>query len=102
MLFYLYEDFCKQGAVGLAIWVPSVTNDSKEVEASEIASASRGYAVVSPSEDKNDDGIWRQAGHLELTVFGNSNDHEAIDSELFILEEMKVSSIFHLLVYRFY
>lgn len=90
-VFILPTSICKQGAVGLAIWVPSVTNESKETEATE--NSSRGYAAVSPSEDENKEGIWRRDGEgndLELSVVGNSSNHEAIGSELCILESMKV------------
>lgn len=90
-VFILPTSFCKQGAVGLAIWVPSVTNESKEAEATE--NSSRGYAAVSPSENENKEGIWRrdsEGNDLELSVVGNSSNHEAIGSELCILEAMKV------------
>lgn len=90
-VFILPIRFCKQGAVGLAIWVPSVTNESKEAEATE--NASRGYAALSPSENENKEGIWRRDGEgndLELSVVGNSSNHDPIGSELCILEAMKV------------
>ena len=84
-------EFCNQGAVGLAIWVPSVANQAKETEASDTRSPSRGYSFVTPVEDKNE-GIWRQTGDgdsLELSVIGNSSDNEAINDDV-LLEDLKV------------
>ncbi|XP_052207401.1 chloride channel protein CLC-f isoform X3 [Diospyros lotus] len=80
------------GAVGLAIWVPSVTKPSKEMEASDTRSLTRDYSPISHSEDKHN-GIWRRAGdrnELELSVLGNGENHEAFDEDS-ILEDLKVS-----------
>lgn len=84
--------FYGQGAVGLAIWVPSVTNQPKETEGSDTKSLSRGYSFLSPVEDKNEENTWRQTDvrdGLELSVMGNGGNHEAIDEDI-ILEDLKV------------
>ncbi|KAL6975112.1 hypothetical protein U1Q18_023907 [Sarracenia purpurea var. burkii] len=81
-----------KGAVGLAIWVPSVTNQSMENEAFDTRSSMRGYSALSPTGDKNR-GTWRQGGdenELELPVMGNNANLEAIDEDI-ILEDLKVS-----------
>ncbi|GMP51976.1 hypothetical protein CsSME_00017985 [Camellia sinensis var. sinensis] len=86
LLFELTKDYRillpLMGAVGLAIWVPSVTNQSKETEASDKRSLNRGYSALSPTEDKNEV-TWRQAE-------GNGENQEAIDEDI-ILEDLKVS-----------
>ncbi|KAB1214983.1 Chloride channel protein CLC-f [Morella rubra] len=96
LLFELTKDYRillpLMGAVGLAIWVPSVTNQAKESEASDTRSTVRGYSSVSPADDK-DEVIWRETGDgddLELSVLGNADDIEAISEEM-LLEELKVS-----------
>lgn len=96
LLFELTKDYRillpLMGAVGLAIWVPSVTNQSKETEGSDARSLSRGYSVLSPVEDKSDK-TWRRADgadDLELCIMGPGDNHEAIDEDI-ILEDLKVS-----------
>ncbi|KAL7217649.1 hypothetical protein ACSBR2_010983 [Camellia fascicularis] len=96
LLFELTKDYRillpLMGAVGLAIWVPSVTNQSKVTEASDKRSLNRGYSALSPTEDKNEV-TWRQAeggNNLELCVIGNGENQEAIDEDI-ILEDLKVS-----------
>lgn len=81
----------KQGAVGLAIWVPSVTNESKEGEALETKVATRGYSVLAPVVDKDSVGTWRRSDGdgLELSVMGSGGHHEHIEEELY-LENLKV------------
>ncbi|XP_059662308.1 chloride channel protein CLC-f [Cornus florida] len=98
LLFELTKDYMillpLMGAVGLAIWVPSVTNQSKENETSDAKSLPSGYSVLRPVEDKNE-GIWRQSGDandLELSVIRNSANNEAIDEDIF-LDELKVSQV---------
>ncbi|THF95425.1 hypothetical protein TEA_023035 [Camellia sinensis var. sinensis] len=99
LLFELTKDYRillpLMGAVGLAIWVPSVTNQSKETEASDKRSLNRGYSALSPTEDKNEV-TWRQAeggNNLELRVIGNGENQEAVDEDI-ILEDLK----FHMLL----
>lgn len=90
LLFELTKDYRillpLMGAVGLAIWVPSVANQSKEGD----GSVKGGYAMLSPV-DKFEN--WRQTGEsddLELCIMGPDDNHEAIDEDI-ILEDLKVS-----------
>ncbi|XP_022733128.1 chloride channel protein CLC-f isoform X2 [Durio zibethinus] len=64
------------GAVGLAIWVPSVTNQNKETEVSDTRNLARGYSSLYAAE--------------ELSVMEKASDHEAIDEDT-LLEELRVS-----------
>lgn len=96
LLFELTKDYRillpLMGAVGLAIWVPSVTNESKDTEPSDPKSSARNYSVISPVEDKNEEGIWGQAGEgkeMELSVVGNPSNCAGMDGEL-LLEDLKV------------
>ncbi|MFS7963814.1 putative CBS domain, chloride channel, voltage gated, chloride channel, core [Helianthus anomalus] len=91
LLFELTKDYRillpLMGAVGLAIWVPSVANQSKESEGSDTR---KGYSVLSPV-DKFEN--WRQTGDLddlELCIMGPNDNHETIDEDI-ILEDLKVS-----------
>ncbi|XP_047317609.1 chloride channel protein CLC-f-like [Impatiens glandulifera] len=98
LLFELTKDYTillpLLGAVGLAIWVPSVTNQPKEGETSDSRNWTRGYSPLSPTGDENK-GIWRHTNDsngLELTVVQNNTDLETIDEDI-ILEDMKVSQV---------
>ncbi|KAL3508297.1 hypothetical protein ACH5RR_027698 [Cinchona calisaya] len=100
LLFELTKDYRillpLMGVVGLAIWVPSVTNESKETEVSDSKSFTRGYSVLSPLEYKNEEGMWRQNGEendMELSVIGNPSNNDEVDGELFLLEDLKVSQV---------
>ncbi|KAK4276400.1 hypothetical protein QN277_019348 [Acacia crassicarpa] len=94
LLFELTKDYRillpLMGAVGLAIWVPSVTNQVKENDAPDSRSLARGYTSVAPED--NDGGNLRQTNGngLELSIVGNAVDLEAVDEEL-LLENLKVS-----------
>ncbi|KAI9084632.1 hypothetical protein K1719_033414 [Acacia pycnantha] len=94
LLFELTKDYRillpLMGAVGLAIWVPSVTNQVKENDAPDSRSLARGYTSVAPED--NDGGNLRQTNGngLELSIVGNAIDVEAIDEEL-LLENLEVS-----------
>ncbi|XP_071907664.1 chloride channel protein CLC-f-like isoform X4 [Coffea arabica] len=97
LLFELTKDYRillpLMGAVGLAIWVPSVTNESKDTELSDSKSLARNYSVISPNEDKNEEGSWRQTDEgkeMELSVVGNPSNCAGMDGE-FLLEDLKVS-----------
>ncbi|XP_052116428.1 chloride channel protein CLC-f-like [Arachis duranensis] len=83
---------CFPGAVGLAIWVPSVTNRKKEIDnKSDTRNSPKGYSPVSPADENEDN--WRQANAadgLELSVVSDAADHEAIDKKLH-LKNLKVS-----------
>ncbi|KAK9080722.1 hypothetical protein SSX86_000480 [Deinandra increscens subsp. villosa] len=91
LLFELTKDYRillpLMGAVGLAIWVPSVANQSKGSEGSD---TKKGYVMLSPV-DKFE--TWRQTGDaddLELCIMGPDGIHESIDEDI-ILEELKVA-----------
>ncbi|GAB2230345.1 hypothetical protein Droror1_Dr00014608 [Drosera rotundifolia] len=91
LLFELTKDYRillpLMGAVGLAIWVPSVANQGNETD----SSGGRGYSFVTPLEDKeytHEPAVDRN--HLELSVIGNADFHEAVDED-FWLEDQKVS-----------
>ncbi|KAJ9187138.1 hypothetical protein P3X46_002630 [Hevea brasiliensis] len=95
LLFELTKDYRiilpLMGAVGLAIWVPSVANQAKETEASDTHALTRGYSSLSDSEDMNE--IWRRidgGDDLELSIMENTSDHEAINQD-WLLEDLKVS-----------
>ncbi|XP_022848344.1 chloride channel protein CLC-f [Olea europaea var. sylvestris] len=95
LLFELTRDYRillpLMGAVGLAIWVPSVTTRTKISEASDTEDLPRGYSVLSPVEDKNE--VWRQTGEgkdVELSVIGDSGNHDQMDADT-LLEDLKVS-----------
>ncbi|EOA39713.1 hypothetical protein CARUB_v10008357mg [Capsella rubella] len=95
LLFELTKDYRillpLMGAVGLAIWVPSVANQGKESESSEGRNTGRGYSSVSPLERKTE-GVWRHTDNvdsLELTVI-ESPDHKSFLDEETILEDLKV------------
>ncbi|KAL6999010.1 hypothetical protein U1Q18_000176 [Sarracenia purpurea var. burkii] len=95
LLFELTKDYMillpLMGAVGLAIWVPSVTFQSRETEASDTRNSTRGYSTVLPIDDQNK-ASWRPTdGHeLELSFVGNGENPEAIDDDI-ILDDLKVS-----------
>ncbi|KAL3614753.1 hypothetical protein CASFOL_041510 [Castilleja foliolosa] len=96
LLFELTKDYRillpLMGAVGLAIWVPSVTTQIKETEVSDSKSTPRGYHAVSPSEDKNEN-AWRQTGDrddIELSVIRSFSSYQSLDINI-LLENMKVS-----------
>lgn len=95
LLFELTKDYMillpLMGAVGLAIWVPSVTNQHSGTNTL-TRSLTRDYSAVSPTEDKNDD-VWRaveNGNDLELAVMGNVENLEVVDEDIF-LENIKVS-----------
>ncbi|KAL5707026.1 hypothetical protein ACHQM5_025125 [Ranunculus cassubicifolius] len=96
LLFELTKDYRillpLMGAVGLAIWVPSVTNQPKENEASDTAGSARGYSSLPPLEENND-AVWRgthDGSDLELSVMENATEHETINEEI-MLDNLKVS-----------
>ncbi|XP_020526067.1 chloride channel protein CLC-f isoform X2 [Amborella trichopoda] len=89
LLFELTKDYRillpLMGAVGLAIWVPSVANQPKETESSEARAPRRGYASVSPVEDQNHSG-----NDVELSIVENGADNQMLIEEI-LLEDLKVS-----------
>lgn len=77
---------CLQGAVGLAIWVPSVANRMKESDKPDTSNAARGYSSITHADDDN-------GGDLELSVVGDDGNLEAIDKEL-LLDNLQVEKFF--------
>ncbi|CAN4117857.1 unnamed protein product [Withania somnifera] len=97
LLFELTKDYRillpLMGAVGLAIWVPSVTIQAKETEASDNKNVSKGYSVLSPDDEKNEGSDWNHTSgrnDFELSVIGYCSSHESLDEGL-VLEDLKVS-----------
>ncbi|KAF5781351.1 putative CBS domain, chloride channel, voltage gated, chloride channel, core [Helianthus annuus] len=93
LLFELTKDYRillpLMGAVGLAIWVPSLANQCNEHEGSDTRSLSRGYSVISSDDDKIND-LAQNGEDLELCIMGPGDNHDAIDEDI-ILEDLKVS-----------
>ncbi|KAI3810128.1 hypothetical protein L1987_19738 [Smallanthus sonchifolius] len=94
LLFELTKDYRillpLMGAVGLAIWVPSVANQCNKGEGSDTRSSSRGYSVISPVDDKIDDLTQNGEDDLELCIMGPGDNHDTVDEDI-ILEDLKVS-----------
>lgn len=93
LLFELTKDYRillpLMGAVGLAIWVPSVTNQAKETEASDARTPRRGYSYLSHAEDKSDTERRHTEGHgLELPSIDAQCE---VDNEDTLLADLKVS-----------
>ncbi|XP_024018675.1 chloride channel protein CLC-f isoform X2 [Morus notabilis] len=95
LLFELTKDYRillpLMGAVGLAIWVPSVANQSKEAETSDSRNLARGCSSIVPVEDK--DVGWRRVNNgddRELSVMENSAYFETVKEDI-LLEDLKVS-----------
>ncbi|KAA3472576.1 chloride channel protein CLC-f-like isoform X1 [Gossypium australe] len=80
LLFELTKDYRillpLMGAVGLAIWVPSVANQNKETEISITRNLGRGYSSLYAAE--------------ELSDIETAANHEVIDEDL-LLEYLRVS-----------
>ncbi|KAL5972302.1 hypothetical protein ACLOJK_041555 [Asimina triloba] len=96
LLFELTKDYRillpLMGAVGLAIWVPSVANHPKESDISDTRTFRRGYTSLVPVEGKSE-AVWSQVNSgtdVEMSVLEDAGDHE-IDNEDRILDELKVS-----------
>ncbi|KAL0916011.1 hypothetical protein M5K25_013487 [Dendrobium thyrsiflorum] len=93
LLFELTKDYRillpLMGAVGLAIWVPSVANLSKDCSVVETSANGRGYSSLSFSEEKND-AVCRDGDDLELSVLETEMQLHGIYNEA-LLDELKVS-----------
>uniref|UniRef100_A0A0E0CQS8 Chloride channel protein n=1 Tax=Oryza meridionalis TaxID=40149 RepID=A0A0E0CQS8_9ORYZ len=94
LLFELTKDYRillpLMGAVGLAIWVPSVVNQPKDGEPSRFRTPRRGYSSLS-SEDRNSKS-WRRGdcvNDLELTSLRTDN-YDTYNEEM-LLDDLKVS-----------
>lgn len=71
--------------------MPSVTTQPKESDVPDTKSSPRGYSVVSPTEDKDED-VWRRTGErneLELSVIEGFSNYKPIDVDI-LLDNMKV------------
>ncbi|XP_020110538.1 chloride channel protein CLC-f-like [Ananas comosus] len=96
LLFELTKDYRillpLMGAVGLAIWVPSVANQHKDNEIMEIGSPRRGYSSLSFTEDKNE-AAWRRADgdDLELCILHDDIHRLGTCNEEILLDDLKVS-----------
>ncbi|XP_066322491.1 chloride channel protein CLC-f-like [Miscanthus floridulus] len=95
LLFELTKDYRillpLMGAVGLAIWVPSVVNQPNDTEPSGFRTPRRGYSSISP-EDRN--GISRQGGvvdDLELSIIQTDISNYGTYNEEMLLDDLKVS-----------
>ncbi|XP_073118473.1 chloride channel protein CLC-f-like isoform X2 [Henckelia pumila] len=96
LLFELTRDYRillpLMGAVGLAIWVPSVTTQQKETEVSDTKHPPLAYSIISPSEDKSEDTrrITGERDDIELSIIGNASKYQPTEFEI-LLENIKVS-----------
>ncbi|KAI7757265.1 hypothetical protein M8C21_032256 [Ambrosia artemisiifolia] len=94
LLFELTKDYRillpLMGAVGLAIWVPSIANQCNKHEGSDTRSSSRGYSVISSVDGKIDDLTQNGEDDLELCIMGPGDNHDVVDEDI-ILEDLKVS-----------
>ncbi|XP_073025905.1 chloride channel protein CLC-f-like isoform X4 [Primulina eburnea] len=96
LLFELTRDYRillpLMGAVGLAIWVPSLTTQQKETEVSDTKHSPLAYSILSPSEDKSEDTrrITGERDDIELSIIGNAGTYQLTEVES-LLENLKVS-----------
>ncbi|KAG9136525.1 hypothetical protein Leryth_014372 [Lithospermum erythrorhizon] len=98
LLFELTKDYRillpLMGAVGLAIWVPSLANQPKEGEAVDAKKSSPGYSIISPADEKYESSSRRPSDEngLELTDMENSNSDDLFEEDI-LIENFKVSQI---------
>ncbi|XP_073307286.1 chloride channel protein CLC-f-like isoform X1 [Primulina huaijiensis] len=96
LLFELTRDYRillpLMGAVGLAIWVPSVTTQQKETEVLDTKHSRLAYSILSPSEDKSEDTrrITGERDDIELSIIGNASKYQPTYVEI-LLDNLKVS-----------
>ncbi|CAL5054643.1 unnamed protein product [Urochloa decumbens] len=95
LLFELTKDYRillpLMGAVGLAIWVPSVVNQPNDCEPSGFRTPRRGYSSIS-SEDRN--GSSKRADgvdDLELSIIQSDTNNYGTSNEEMLLDDLKVS-----------
>ncbi|KAJ0986976.1 hypothetical protein J5N97_005332 [Dioscorea zingiberensis] len=97
LLFELTKDYRillpLMGAVGLAIWVPSVANQLKNSEALETRVHGRGYSSLSSDEHKNEASRKQPDGSedMELSILETHDHHQGTTNEEKLLEDLKVS-----------
>ncbi|KAM3243366.1 hypothetical protein ACQJBY_055350 [Aegilops geniculata] len=94
LLFELTKDYRillpLMGAVGLAIWVPSVVNQPNDGESSGFRAPMRGYSLVS-LQDKNSS-VWTQSDSvddLELTISQSGLRNYGTYQEEVLLDDLK-------------
>lgn len=99
LLFELTKDYRillpLMGAVGLAIWVPSLANQPKEGEALDAKNLSPGYSIISPTEEKSEEMSSRrprEENGLELADMENSNSDDMFEEDI-LMENLKVSQV---------
>ncbi|KAK1619761.1 hypothetical protein QYE76_025278 [Lolium multiflorum] len=96
LLFELTKDYRillpLMGAVGLAIWVPSVVNQPNDGEFSGFRTPMRGYSLVS-AQDKRSSTLTRSDGvdELELTVSQSDLRNCGTYKDEMLLDDLKVS-----------
>nr|CAB3481335.1 unnamed protein product [Digitaria exilis] len=96
LLFELTKDYRillpLMGAVGLAIWVPSVVNQSGSKDTSEATSPRHGYSSLLPPADRNETDSRRQDGDdVELAILDVDPYHYGSNNEEMLLDDLKVS-----------
>uniref|UniRef100_N1R3L8 Chloride channel protein n=1 Tax=Aegilops tauschii TaxID=37682 RepID=N1R3L8_AEGTA len=96
LLFELTKDYRillpLMGAVGLAIWVPSVVSHSINKEMFEATSPRHGYASLLPPADRSEtDGRRPDGDDVELAILEDDLYHYGSNSEEMLLDELKVS-----------
>ncbi|KAG2653593.1 chloride channel protein CLC-f-like isoform X1 [Panicum virgatum] len=95
LLFELTKDYRillpLMGAVGLAIWVPSVVNQPNDNEPSGFRTPRRGYSSIS-SEDRNGSSKRADgADDLELSIIQSGINNYGTYNEEMLLDDLKVS-----------
>ncbi|KAG0467979.1 hypothetical protein HPP92_017307 [Vanilla planifolia] len=94
LLFELTKDYRillpLMGAVGLAIWIPSVANQSKDCDVTETSTNGRGYYSLSLTEDTNGT-VWRDGDDLELSIL--DTDVLSLGTYEALLDDLKVSEV---------
>lgn len=79
-----------QGAVGLAIWVPSVANQPKESETADTRSPGKGYSSLPVIEGGGGNTGRRADGSdIELSAVEKAVDCSIVDEDA-ILDDLKV------------
>ncbi|XP_062191597.1 chloride channel protein CLC-f-like [Phragmites australis] len=96
LLFELTKDYRillpLMGAVGLAIWVPSVVNQSGSKDTFEATSPRHGYSSLLPPADRNETDWRRPDGDdIELTILDDDPYHYGSNNEEMLLDDLKVS-----------
>ncbi|PKA51354.1 Chloride channel protein CLC-f [Apostasia shenzhenica] len=94
LLFELTKDYRillpLMGAVGLAIWVPSIANQSQDSDLVNTRTNLRGYSSLLSTQGGYSN-AWREGQEHELSAFGmDMHSHETDDDEA-LLDELQVS-----------